>query len=86
MNADDDLDLDRVLALYRECCKQSGVEPLADDEARALARKFHDLLAPALRGDVPRAWTAKRKPPRRAAAAPTPRRRLSGVRFMPQSA
>jgi hypothetical protein len=28
MNADDDRDLDRVLALYRECCTESGVEPL----------------------------------------------------------
>jgi hypothetical protein len=42
-----DAELDRWLALYRDCCAQSGIEPL-DDEARELARKFHDLLAPAL--------------------------------------
>lgn len=47
MDADDDLDLDRVLELYRESCEESGVEPLDEDDARALARRFYDLLAPA---------------------------------------
>jgi hypothetical protein len=40
-------DLERWLALYRQCCAESGVEPLDDDEARVLARKFRDLLQPA---------------------------------------
>jgi hypothetical protein len=43
----DDRELDRVLALYRDCYEQSGVEPLDDHEARELARRLHDLLAPA---------------------------------------
>ena len=47
MDADDERDLDRWLALYRDCCAQSGIEPLDDDEARELARKFMGLLQPA---------------------------------------
>ena len=32
--------------LYRHACAAADIEPLPDDEARALARRFHDLLAP----------------------------------------
>ena len=39
--------LEHGLALYRPRCEESGAEPLPDDEARELARRFHDLLAPA---------------------------------------
>jgi len=53
MDADDDRDLERMLALYRDACAAAGVEPLPDDEARELARRFHDLLAPAFRAGIP---------------------------------
>ena len=42
-----DDDIEGSLALYRDCCAQSSIEPLPDDEARELARRFHDLLASA---------------------------------------
>jgi hypothetical protein len=42
-----DDELEHWLALYRDCCAESGIEPLLDDEARELTRRFHDLLAPA---------------------------------------
>jgi len=38
MDVDDDRDLERMLALYRDACAAAGVEPLPDDEARDLAR------------------------------------------------
>jgi hypothetical protein len=41
-----DDELERWLSVYRQCCKDSGIEPLDNDEARELARRFHDLLAP----------------------------------------
>jgi hypothetical protein len=47
---DNDMDddaIERVLALYRQCCAQAGVEPLPDDEAREQAQQFLALLAPA---------------------------------------
>jgi len=44
---DDDRELERMLAFYSECCKRSAVDALPDDEARELARWFHNLLAPA---------------------------------------
>jgi len=54
MGDDDNRNLDRMLALYRDACAQSGVEPLQDDEARELARKFRDLLVPAFEAEFRR--------------------------------
>jgi len=48
MDADDDRDLERMLALYRDACAAvQGVEPLPDDEARESARWMLALLVPA---------------------------------------
>jgi hypothetical protein len=43
----DDDALERVLALYRHCCAQAGVEPLPDDAAREQAQRFLAALVPA---------------------------------------
>jgi hypothetical protein len=43
MDADDNRDLERMLALYCDACAAAGGEPLPDDEARELALRLHDL-------------------------------------------
>jgi hypothetical protein len=42
---DDERDLERWLALYRDACTAAGIESLPDDKARKLARRFCDLAA-----------------------------------------
>jgi len=42
-----DEDLDRVLALYFDCCEQAGIEPLPLDEAREKMNRYTALLVPA---------------------------------------
>jgi hypothetical protein len=36
---------------YRDACTAAGVDPLPDDEARVLARKFRDVLLPAFEAE-----------------------------------
>jgi len=44
---DENCNLERMGALYRDTGDAAGVEPLPDHEAGELARRFHDLSAPA---------------------------------------
>jgi len=38
-----DDDIEGRPALYRYCCTGRGIEPLPGDEARELARRFHEI-------------------------------------------
>jgi hypothetical protein len=47
MDVDDNRDLERTLALYRDVCDAARIEPLPDDETRDSARWMLALLRPA---------------------------------------
>lgn len=47
MDDSDPLDLDQLLVSYYRMCADAGIEPLPEDEARALAETYMRLLVPA---------------------------------------